>query len=81
MEIFLYFSVKVINMYILKTKGTSKIPDYVQVRDNDLSLIAQFKAKCPERAILNCGLSAQSNLIKDIIANSEYGELIKIDEN
>lgn len=67
-------------MYILKTKGTSKIPDYVQVRDKDFSLIAQFKAKCPERALFTNELSKLTPQIKELIASSNYGVLIKIED-
>ena len=30
-------------MYILKIKGTEKIPDFVQIRNAEMSLIAYFR--------------------------------------
>ena len=30
-------------LYILKIKGTKTIPDFVQIRDKDLTLIAYFR--------------------------------------
>ena len=30
-------------LYILKIKGTTKIPDFVQIRDNNMTLIAYFR--------------------------------------
>jgi len=32
-------------IYFLKTKGTSKIPDYIQVRDEDFVLISHITLK------------------------------------
>ena len=32
-------------MYIIKTKGTSKIPDFVQIRDDNFILVSHFKLK------------------------------------
>ena len=31
-------------MYIIKVKGKAKIPDYIQLRDDDFVLIAYFRA-------------------------------------
>ena len=36
-------------MYFLKTKGTDKISDYVQLRDDQFVLIAHFKTSHPEQ--------------------------------
>ena len=37
--------------YFLKTKGTDKIADYVQIRDNDYTLLAHFAAKNAEKGL------------------------------
>jgi hypothetical protein len=68
-------------MYILKTKGTSKIPDYIQIRDNEFALIAQFKAKSPHRTIFKNGLSKHKEKIMKVIEDVEFGKLTKIDLN
>jgi hypothetical protein len=34
-------------MYILKVKGKAKIPDYVQIRDDNFVLVAYFRADRP----------------------------------
>ena len=36
-------------MYLLKTKGTAKIPDYIQIRDDDFILIDHFRADNHEK--------------------------------
>ena len=66
-------------MYILKTKGSDKIPDYVQIRDSELSLVAHFKAKSPNRAIFKTGLSFYREQILDLIDTIPYGVLTKIE--
>ena len=38
-------------MYFLKTQGTDKIPDYVQIRDEHFVLLAHFKTNNPENQI------------------------------
>ena len=34
-------------MYIIKVKGNAKIPDYIQLRDENFVLIAYFRADRP----------------------------------
>ncbi len=65
-------------MYILKTQGCDKIPDYIQIRDLNFSLIAHFKAKSPNRAIFKHGLSFQRTQILELINQIPYGILTKI---
>jgi hypothetical protein len=65
-------------MYILKTKGSDKIPDYIQIRDNEFSLVAHFKAKSPGRAIFRHQLGEFRTQILDHIENLEYGVLTKL---
>jgi len=66
-------------MYILKTKGSDKIPDYVQIRDANFSLVAHFKAKSPDRAIFKNGLSFHRIQILELINTIPYGVLTKLD--
>jgi len=65
-------------MYFLKTKGTTKIPDFMQVRDEKFTLISHFKL---DRTVENLKqLSIKTNIEKilEIIDNLEYGVLIEI---
>ena len=34
-------------MYIIKVKGVAKIPDYVQLRDDEFTLLAYFRVDRP----------------------------------
>ena len=65
-------------MYILKTKGTGKIPDYIQVRDNDFVLINHFKSENFEKNLEKIGFAGKIPEFTEIIQNLEYGELKQI---
>ena len=43
-------------MYILKIKGKAKIPDYIQIRDDDFTLKAYFRVDRPEKSLEKIGL-------------------------
>jgi hypothetical protein len=66
-------------MYILKIKGTAKIPDYVQLRDNHFTLLAYFRVDRPEKALLKAGLGDKEAEIKKIIHEIPYGKVQKLD--
>ena len=65
-------------MYILRIKGSAKIPDYIQIRDNNFTLIAYFRPENPDKAIERCGLSEHSTEIKNTISHLEYGKISKL---
>lgn len=67
-------------MYFLKTQGTDKIPDYVQIRDDHFVLLAHFKTNNPDNQIKKFGLVRYSSKIKELIESTPFGELIKIEE-
>ena len=66
-------------MYILKIKGTARIPDYVQLRDSGFTLIAYFRVDRPERALSKCGLTSKLNEILKIINEIPFGKMMKLD--
>lgn len=80
-------------MYILKTKGTAKIPDYIQIRDDDFILIDHFRADNSENisalATAMADKSACAKTLTDKLAKRDkflelinklpYGILKKID--
>ncbi len=66
-------------MYLIKTKGTSKIPDYVQVRDDSFTLIHHFKCGKPEKALRAMGIENRVGEINQIVENAKYGELVSFD--
>lgn len=65
-------------MYIIKIQGTSKIPDYVQIRDDDFTLVAYFKSGRPGKALEACGLAGRKAEIMETIQELEYGLVTKI---
>ncbi|MCX6268523.1 MAG: fructose-6-phosphate aldolase [Bacteroidetes bacterium] len=66
-------------MYILKIQGTEKIPDYVQIRDENFSLIAYFKITNPKTALSRCNLLYKMEEILQIANCLEYGKIRKLD--
>ena len=66
-------------MYILKVKGTARIPDYVQLRDHDFSLIAYFRVDRPEKALIKAGLGDREQEIINLIHELPFGKLQKLE--
>ena len=46
-------------MYIIKVKGKAKIPEYIQLRDDDFVLIAYFRADRPLSKLEKYGLEGK----------------------
>lgn len=65
-------------MYIIKIRGKVRIPDYVQIRDEQFTLLAYFRADRPERALKKCGLDQKQEKINEIIAELPYGKIRKL---
>lgn len=68
-------------MYILKIQGTAKVPDYIQIRDNDFTMIAYFKITNPKTALTRCNLLHKSDEILEIAKGMAYGNLQKLEIN
>ena len=66
-------------MYILKVKGTDKIPDYVQLRDDAYTLLAYFRVDRPEKALVKAGLGGREDEIIRIIQEMPYGKVRKLE--
>ncbi len=66
-------------MYIIKVKGGSKIPDYVQLRDENFTLLAYFRADRPEKALDKAGLADKSEYIMNTIKDLPFGQILKLD--
>ena len=66
-------------MYILKIKGKAKIPDYVQLRDENFTLLAYFRVDRPEKALLKCGLTDKEAEIMKIINEVPFGKVQKLE--
>jgi hypothetical protein len=66
-------------MYILKTKGKAKIPDYVQLRGDDFTLLAYFRVDRPEKALIKCGLGEHEADIIKFIHETPFGKVTKLE--
>ena len=64
-------------MYILKVKGSAKIPDYIQIRDDKFTLIAYFIAKNVDNVMDKIEISLKLSDIKKIIIDIPYGKIYK----
>ena len=65
-------------MYLIKIQGKTKIPDYVQLRDDDYTLVAYFRADRPEKALEKYGYGAKIEEMKQLIDATPFGKLIKL---
>ncbi len=76
-------------MHILKIKGTKKIPDFVQIRDENLSLIAYFrpdqidrgKNELTEKGLKKNNIKDNNGKLKDFINNMPFGKIFKYKED
>ena len=66
-------------MYIIKIRGKVKIPDYIQIRDDQFTLMAYFRADRPEDALRKIGLENKTDLVKQIIAELPFGKIKKLE--
>lgn len=63
--------------YILKIKGTTKIPDFVQIRDSEMTLIAYFRLNQIEQGLKKNGLEKYIKGITDLIDSMPFGKIYK----
>lgn len=62
-------------MYIIKVKGKAKIPDYIQLRDENFVLIAYFRADRPLKNLEKYGLEGKEDELRNTIDNLSFGKL------
>ncbi len=67
--------------YLLKIKGKSKIPDYIQLRDSNFTLVAYFRQDRPERALVKCGLERFQTAILAKANELGFGKIEKLELN
>ena len=65
--------------YILKIRGTGRIPDHLQIRDEDFTLLAYFKVTNPKTALSRCNLLHKQEEILTIAEGLEYGKIQKLE--
>ncbi len=66
-------------MYILKIKGTDKIPDFVQIRDEKMTLYAYFRLDQREAGIRKNDLGKYKNKIMSILEKASFGKINELD--
>lgn len=66
-------------MYILKIKGKARIPDYVQLRDDNFTLLAYFRLDRPQKALAKCGLGNSEKEILEKLSEIPYGIITKFE--
>jgi hypothetical protein len=66
-------------MYVIKVKGGAKIPDYVQLRDEQFTLLAYFRVDRPEKALEKVGLSEKADYIMNKIKDLPFGQILKLE--
>ncbi|SEJ71856.1 hypothetical protein SAMN05192553_109110 [Cyclobacterium xiamenense] len=65
-------------MYIIKVKGKAKIPDYIQIRDENFVLVAYFRADRPLKNIEKFGLQGKEAELEQLIRELPFGKLKKL---
>ncbi|UZD22452.1 fructose-6-phosphate aldolase [Algoriphagus halophytocola] len=66
-------------MYIIKVKGKAKIPDYIQIRDENFVLVAYFRADRPLKKIEKFGLGGKEDELEALIKELPFGKLQKLE--
>ena len=66
-------------MYIIKVKGVAKIPDYVQLRDDEFTLLAYFRVDRPEKSLDKVGLAHKAEYIMNVVRELPFGQILKLD--
>ncbi len=66
-------------MYIIKVKGKAKIPDYIQLRDDNFVLIAYFRADRPLKSLKKYGLEGKEDALANLINEIPFGKLQKLE--
>jgi hypothetical protein len=66
-------------MYIIKVKGKAKIPDYIQLRDENFVLVAYFRADRPLKNLEKYNLEGKEEALKKLIESLPFGKLQKLE--
>ncbi|KAA8485000.1 hypothetical protein BDE36_2295 [Arcticibacter tournemirensis] len=66
-------------MYIIKVKGVAKIPDYVQLRDEEFTLLAYFRVDRPDKTLTKIGLGDRIDDIMNLINELPFGKIMKLE--
>ena len=64
-------------LYILKIKGTEKIPDFVQIRDKNMTLRAYFRLSQTEIGLRKNNLEGDAVEISSLLKEIPFGKIQK----
>jgi hypothetical protein len=67
-------------MYLLKIKGAGKLPDYVQIRDNEFNLTAFVNLTGIEKGLKKNNLWDYRDIILEKLKQADFNEVIFIEE-
>ena len=65
-------------LYIMKVKGKAKIPNYIQLRDENFALVAYFRTDRPLKKLEKYGLEGKEEALASLIEKLEYGQIQKL---
>jgi hypothetical protein len=67
-------------MYIIKVRGKKKIPNYIQIRDDEFMLVGYFSYRegRPLHRLESFGLAGKEDELIELIKDLPYGKLQKI---
>jgi hypothetical protein len=66
-------------MYIIKVKGKAKIPDYIQIRDENFVLVSYFRADRPIKSLEKFGLEGKEEALASLIHQLPFGKLQRLE--
>ncbi len=68
-------------LYVLKIKGTETIPDFVQIRDKDLTLLAYFRLSQIEKGLKKSNLEKDLEGLSLLIKKIPFGKIYEYPNN
>lgn len=70
-----------ITMYIIKVRGKKKIPDYIQIRDDDFALVGYFSYRPgrPFTRLEKFGLEGKEKELEKLVEKLPFGKLQKLE--
>ena len=68
-------------LYVLKIKGTTTIPDFVQIRDENMTLRAYFRLSQVEKGLKKNNLENEREGILSLLKKIPFGKIHKYNTN
>jgi len=67
-------------MYLMKIKGIAKIPDFLQIRDDNFTLIGYMKLDNVSQGIKRIGLEKEEDKIRRALDKAPFGKIIELNK-